>query len=67
MSFRNVSGKCRFNLDIAIIPINGRDEKRHRLGFKGNFTCKEVCLLAKVIKPKLLIPAYYDMSLLSQR
>jgi len=50
-----------FNIDIALVPVNGRDEERHQLGFKGNFTCEEACLLAKAIKPKLLIPAHYDM------
>lgn len=50
-----------FGLDIALVPINGRDEKRHCLGFKGNFTCEEACLLAKAVKPKVLIPMHYDM------
>jgi len=50
-----------FNIDIAFLPVNGRDEKRQKLGIKGNFTYEEAARLAWQIKAKTVIPIHYDM------
>ena len=48
-------------VDIAMVPINGRDEARHRLEFEGNFTCEEAVDFALQIEARLTIPMHYDM------
>lgn len=50
-----------FGVDIAFLPINGRDEERHRLEFEGNFTCDEAVDFALAIGAKLTVPMHYDM------
>lgn len=50
-----------FEVDIAFLPINGRDEERHRLEFEGNFTCAEAVEFAQDLEAKLTIPMHYDM------
>lgn len=47
-----------FNIDVAILPINGSDPKRK---VAGNLNAKEAVKMAKLIKAKLLIPCHYDM------
>ena len=46
------------NIDIALLPINGRDPQR---GVPGNFTAAEAVQLAKEVKAGLLIPCHYEM------
>ncbi|MCX6985164.1 MAG: MBL fold metallo-hydrolase [Lentisphaerae bacterium] len=48
-------------IDIAMLPINGRDAKRLSAGCIGNMTYQEAADLAGNIKPALTIPAHYDM------
>lgn len=48
-------------LDIAILPINGRDGTRYRANCIGNLTFQEAVDLAGYIKPEYLIPAHYEM------
>jgi len=47
-------------IDLAFVPINGRDELRHRLAFEGNFTCAEAVTFATAIRAGLTIPMHYD-------
>ena len=47
--------------DLAFLPVNGRDEFRHKLDFEGNFTCEEAVRFALDIKAGLTIPMHYDM------
>ncbi|MFZ2658105.1 MAG: MBL fold metallo-hydrolase [Victivallales bacterium] len=49
------------DIQIALLPINGRDEFRHKLEFEGNFTCKEAAGFATAINAGLTIPMHYDM------
>jgi len=51
----------KHKIDIAFIPINGRDEFRNRLGIEGNFTCEEAIRFALEIRAGLSIPMHYDM------
>jgi L-ascorbate metabolism protein UlaG (beta-lactamase superfamily) len=47
-----------WNIDIALLPINGRDPRR---GVAGNFSAEEAVQLGKQIGAKLIIPCHYDM------
>ncbi len=48
-------------IDLALLPINGRDEPRHNLGLEGNFTCEEAVQFALDIVAGLTIPMHYDL------
>lgn len=48
----------QWHIDIAILPINGRDPKR---GVAGNLSGPQAIKLAKSIEAKLVIPCHYDM------
>jgi L-ascorbate metabolism protein UlaG (beta-lactamase superfamily) len=45
-------------IDIALLPINGRDPAR---GIPGNFNAEEAAQLAKEINAGLVIPCHYEM------
>lgn len=48
-------------IDLAFLPVNGRDELRGKLGLEGNFTCEEAIRFALDINAGLTIPMHYDM------
>jgi L-ascorbate metabolism protein UlaG (beta-lactamase superfamily) len=45
-------------IDIALLPINGRDPRR---GVAGNFFAEEAAQLGKQINAGLVIPCHYEM------
>jgi L-ascorbate metabolism protein UlaG (beta-lactamase superfamily) len=47
-----------WKIDIALLPINGRDPARN---VAGNFTADEAAQLAKDINAELIIPCHYEM------
>lgn len=47
-----------FNVDVAILPINGNKPERK---VAGNLNCKEAAQLGKAINAKYVIPCHYDM------
>jgi L-ascorbate metabolism protein UlaG (beta-lactamase superfamily) len=47
-----------WNIDIALLPINGRDPAR---GVAGNFSAEEAAQLGKQINAGLVIPCHYEM------
>jgi len=49
------------DIDIALLPINGRDYFRLNRGFLGNFTYREAADLACAIGADLLIPMHFGM------
>ena len=51
----------RQGVDIALLPINGRDYFRLERGFAGNFTCREAAELAATIGCGLLVPMHFGM------
>ena len=51
----------RWKLDVAFLPINGRDARRLAAGCIGNMTYQEAADLAGAITPRLTIPAHFDM------
>jgi len=50
-----------FDVDIAFLPINGRDYFRNRADIIGNFNCEEAVLLAKEIGAEMLVPMHHDL------
>lgn len=48
----------KFDIDIALLPINGRDPAR---GVAGNMTGAEAARLAARIEARLVIPCHYEM------
>ena len=51
----------RWQFDVVMLPINGRDAERLRRNCIGNMTYQEAADLAGVLRPGLTIPAHYDM------
>ena len=47
-----------WNIDIALLPINGRDPAR---GVAGNFTAEEAAQLGRDSHAGLVIPCHYEM------
>jgi L-ascorbate metabolism protein UlaG (beta-lactamase superfamily) len=47
-----------FNVDVALLPINGNKPERK---VAGNLNCKEAAELGKAINAKCVIPCHYDM------
>ena len=47
-----------FKIDVAMLPINGRDPKRK---VAGNLGCVEAARLGIAIQANLVIPCHYDM------
>lgn len=50
-------------IDIAMLPINGRDYFRLKRGFPGNFTYREAAEIAASMQADLLIPMHFGMHL----
>ena len=48
----------RWKVDVALLPINGRDPAR---GVAGNFSAQEAAQLGKQIHAGLVIPCHYEM------
>lgn len=51
----------QWKLDLAFLPINGRDAKRLKSGCIGNMTYQESVDLAGSIQPGLTIPTHFEM------
>jgi L-ascorbate 6-phosphate lactonase len=51
----------RWQIDVACLPINGRDAVRLASGCIGNMTYQEATDLAGSVRPALTIPAHYEM------
>ena len=47
-----------WKIDLALLPINGRDPRR---GVAGNFSAEEAAQLGKQINAGLVIPCHYEM------
>jgi L-ascorbate metabolism protein UlaG (beta-lactamase superfamily) len=48
-------------LDLAMVPINGRDAERLARGCIGNMTYQEAVDLVGALAPRLAVPGHYDM------
>ncbi len=47
-----------FNVDVALLPINGNKPERK---VAGNLDCREAAMLGKAINAKWVIPCHYDL------
>lgn len=50
-----------YRIDVAFLPINGRDYFRNCQNIIGNFSCEEAVLLAKQICAGMLVPMHHDL------
>jgi L-ascorbate 6-phosphate lactonase len=48
-------------IDVALLPINGRDAERERRGIVGNLDHREAAWLGSRIDAGLLVPMHYDL------
>jgi L-ascorbate 6-phosphate lactonase len=51
----------RGRIDVAFLPINGRDAKRYRANIIGNMTYQEAVDLAGTLQVGLSVPGHYEM------
>ncbi|MCG3771009.1 MAG: putative L-ascorbate-6-phosphate lactonase UlaG [Nitrosomonadaceae bacterium] len=51
----------QFSIDLAILPINGRNEERERNGIVGNLDATEAIDLAEAIGASVLLPCHFEM------
>mgnify|MGYP000854157885 CR=1 FL=1 len=51
----------RWPVDLAFVPINGRDAERLARGCIGNMTYQEAVDLVGALRPRLAVPGHYDM------
>lgn len=49
------------NIDVQLLPINGRDAVRYRSNWIGNMTYQEAADLAGDVMPSMVIPGHWDM------
>jgi L-ascorbate metabolism protein UlaG (beta-lactamase superfamily) len=50
-----------FSIDVALLPINGRDAEREARGIVGNLDHREAAWVAATIGAGLLVPMHYDL------
>ncbi|AZN41853.1 MBL fold metallo-hydrolase [Paenibacillus albus] len=50
-----------FNIDLGMLPINGRDLFRDRAGVVGNMNAREATALAWEVKMDMVVPLHFDM------
>lgn len=48
-------------VDVAMLPINGRDPEREARGIVGNLSEREAAWLAKEIEAGVVLPMHYDL------
>lgn len=48
-------------IDVAMLPINGRDPEREERGIVGNLSEREAAWLAKEIGAGVVVPMHYDL------
>ena len=55
-----------WHVDVACLPVNGRDARREKLGITGNLNASEALSLARSINARFLIPMHNDLFLVNQ-
>jgi L-ascorbate 6-phosphate lactonase len=48
-------------LDVAMLPINGRDPQREARGIVGNLSEREAAWLAAAVGAQVVVPMHYDL------
>jgi L-ascorbate 6-phosphate lactonase len=60
--YEGIQARLRnWKIDLAFLPINGRDATRLRSGCIGNMTFQEAVDLAGSIQPGLVVPTHFEM------
>lgn len=52
---------ARHSIDVAFLPVNGRDEIRRQQGIVGNMTAAEAVSLSIAQHFGLLVPTHFDL------
>ena len=52
---------ARHAIDVALLPINGRDFYREELGLIGNMDAREAVRMAQEIGVRVLVPMHWDL------
>jgi L-ascorbate 6-phosphate lactonase len=52
---------AKMRIDLAMLPINGRDPQRESRNIVGNLNEREAAWLAREIRADLLVPMHYDV------
>lgn len=61
VAYRELAERLRYlAVDVALLPINGRDHFREAAGIVGNLDHREAARLAEDIGADLLVPMHYD-------
>jgi L-ascorbate metabolism protein UlaG (beta-lactamase superfamily) len=50
----------QLGVDVALLPINGRDAEREARGIVGNMDAAEAVALAEAVGAKVLVPMHWD-------
>jgi L-ascorbate metabolism protein UlaG (beta-lactamase superfamily) len=50
-----------YAIDVGMLPINGRDVFRHRLGIDGNMNAREAAALAADVGMGIVVPLHFDL------
>ena len=62
IGFEGMAAPLRdLGIDVALLPINGRDADREARGIVGNLSEEEAAALADEIGADLMIPMHYDL------
>jgi L-ascorbate 6-phosphate lactonase len=51
----------QYRIDVGMLPINGRDIFRHRLGIDGNMNAREAAALAVDTEMGVVVPLHFDL------
>jgi len=58
---RLAAAVARYRIDVGLLPINGRDAPRRKLGIVGNMDASEAAAFAIRHKFGLVVPFHYDL------
>jgi len=62
IGYEGLSGRLReLGVDVALLPINGRDRAREALGIVGNLDAEEAAALAVEAGADVVVPMHHDM------
>lgn len=57
---------AKWNIDVACLPVNGRNKRRDELGIVGNLRVDEAISLAISIKSRIMVPLHNDLFTINQ-
>ncbi len=57
---------ANWDIDVACLPVNGRDKQRDELEIVGNLRVEEAISLTSAIKSRILVPLHNDLFTINQ-